>query len=183
MFRNTEASYGLASILFHWVSALAVISLFVLGYWMVDLTYYSTWYKTAPHLHKSFGLLLLLLTLVRLAWKVVNPKPKADPNHKKWEQKAGHIAHLAIYLLLMVIMLSGYLISTADARGIWVFDWFEVPGFGSFIDEQADVAGLIHQYAAYSLMGLTLIHALGAIKHHVIDKDSTLLRMIKVIKS
>ncbi|GIU09815.1 hypothetical protein TUM4261_18750 [Shewanella sp. c952] len=76
-------------------------------------------------------------------------------------------------------MLSGYLISTADDRGIWVFDWFEIPSFGAIVDDQADIAGVIHQYAAYSLIGLAIVHAIGALKHHFIDKDSTLLRMIK----
>jgi len=180
MVRNTTNSYGVITILVHWVSALAVIGLFAVGFWMVDLTYYSTWYKTAPHLHKSFGVLLLMLTLFRLIWRQLNPKPAGEPTHKAWEKKAGKMAHSAIYLLLLLIMLSGYLISTADSRGIWVFEWFEVPGFGAFIDDQADIAGLVHQYAAYSLMGLALIHALGALKHHFVDKDSTLLRMVKV---
>jgi len=180
MFRNTTYSYGMVTILIHWVSALAVVGLFAVGFWMVDLTYYSTWYNTAPHLHKSVGVLLLMLTLFRLIWRQLNPKPVAEPNHKEWEKKAGKLAHLAFYLLLLLIMFSGYLISTADSRGIWVFEWFELPGFGAFIDEQADIAGLVHQYAAYSLMGLALIHALGALKHHFIDKDSTLLRMVKV---
>jgi len=93
------------------------------------------------------------------------------------------LAHSAIYLLLLLIMFSGYLISTADSRGIWVFEWFELPGFGSFIDDQADIAGLVHQYAAYSLIVLVVVHALGALKHHFIDKDSTLLRMVKVKSS
>lgn len=180
MFRNTANSYGRIAILIHWVSALAVVGLFVVGFWMVDLTYYSTWYKTAPHLHKSFGVLLLMLTLFRLIWRQLNPTPAGEPKHKGWEKRAGKWAHSAIYLLLLLIMFSGYLISTADSRGIWVFEWFELPGFGAFIDDQADIAGLVHQYAAYSLVGLALIHALGALKHHFIDKDSTLLRMVKV---
>ncbi|RTR39102.1 cytochrome b [Shewanella canadensis] len=180
MFRNTANSYGKIAILIHWVSALAVIGLFVVGFWMVDLTYYSTWYKTAPHLHKSFGVLLFMLTLFRLVWRQLNPTPASDLDHKAWEKRAGKLAHSAIYLLLLLIMFSGYLISTADSRGIWVFEWFELPGFGAFIDDQADIAGLVHQYAAYSLVGLALIHALGALKHHFIDKDSTLLRMVKV---
>jgi len=183
MFRNTKRSYGVLTIFVHWVSALAVLGLFVVGFWMVDLTYYSTWYKTAPHLHKSFGVLLLLLTIFRLIWRQLNPKPVAEPNHKVWEKKAGTLAHSAIYLLLLLIMFSGYLISTADSRGIWVFEWFELPGFGSFIDDQADIAGLVHQYAAYSLIVLVVVHALGALKHHFIDKDSTLLRMVKVKSS
>ncbi|PKG76400.1 cytochrome b [Shewanella sp. Choline-02u-19] len=180
MLLNTKKSYGLVAILFHWLSALAVIGLFAVGFWMVDLTYYSEWYKTAPYLHKSVGLILLLLTLSRIFWRMFTPNPKSLASHKRWERSAGHITHGVLYLLLLVIMVSGFLISTADDRGIWVFNWFEIPSLGVFMEDQADIAGVIHQYAAYSLIGLVLIHALGALKHHFIDKDSTLLRIIKI---
>ncbi|BAJ00998.1 cytochrome b [Shewanella violacea] len=182
MFRNTEKSYGVIAILAHWISAIAVIGLFAAGIWMVELTYYSSWYKTAPDLHKSVGILLFVLTISRLAWKFTNPKPAPLSEHKSWEVTAGHLAHSAIYLLLILIMCSGYLISTADGRGISVFNLFEVPGVGDLFDNQADIAGLFHQFAAYSLIGLLVIHILGALKHHFFDKDSTLVRMITVFK-
>ncbi|MCK8043595.1 cytochrome b [Shewanella sp. 1CM18E] len=180
MLRNTERSYGLLAIFMHWGSAAAVIGLFAVGFWMVDLTYYSSWYRTAPHLHKSIGLILLLLTIFRLAWRFYSTKPVELATHKSWEKRAGRLAHNMLYLLMLLIMLSGYFISTADGRGIWVFDWFEIPGFGELISNQADIAGAIHQYFAYGLIALVVIHALGALKHHFIDKDQTLSRMLKV---
>ena len=79
-------------------------------------------------------------------------------------------------------MCRGYLISTADGRGIAVFNLFEIPGIGELFDSQADIAGLFHQFAAYSLIGLVVIHMLGAFKHHFFDKDSTLIRMITILK-
>ncbi|MFB2648884.1 cytochrome b [Shewanella mangrovisoli] len=179
MFRNTKLNYGLIAIASHWLSAVVVIGLFAVGVWMVELTYYSAWYKTAPHWHKSVGILLLAITLFRLVWRLVNPKPVPEQNHQTWEKVSAHIAHGAIYLLLLVIMAAGILISTAEGRGIMVFDWFELPGLTPLIENQADIAGDIHQYAAYSLIALVLLHALGALKHHFIDKDSTLLKMIK----
>lgn len=179
MFRNTKLNYGLIAIACHWLSAVVVIGLFAVGVWMVELTYYSPWYKTAPHWHKSVGILLLAVTLFRLVWRLVNPKPASDQNHQTWEKVSAQIAHGAIYLLLLVIMAAGILISTAEGRGIMVFDWFELPGLTPLIENQADIAGDIHQYAAYSLIALVLLHALGALKHHFIDKDSTLLKMIK----
>ena len=179
MLKNTKEGYGLIAILIHWVSALSVIGLFGLGFWMVDLTYYSSWYKTAPDIHKSVGVLLLGLTLLRLLWRFFTVKPQAHSSHKPWEQQTAKWAHRIIYLLMLSIMVSGYLISTADGRAIMVFNWFELPSLGSFINNQEDIAGLIHQYLAYSLMGLVVIHALGAIKHQLIDKDRTLSKMIK----
>ena len=183
MLLNTKSSYGLIAILLHWLSAFTVIGLFAVGFWMVDLTYYSEWYKTAPYLHKSIGLLLLFATFFRILWRLFTAKPESLTTHKSWEVKSSHVAHFVLYLLLVLIMLSGYLISTADDRGIWVFDWFEIPSLGAIIDDQAEVAGVIHQYAAYSLIGLVVLHAAGALKHHFIDKDSTLVRILKFNKT
>ncbi|MCT7941195.1 MULTISPECIES: cytochrome b [Shewanella] len=180
MFNNSPAGYGLITIFIHWISAVTVIGLFALGFWMVDLTYYSSWYKTAPDIHKSVGILLLLITILRVLWRFIAIKPAAVATHKQWEQQSAHWAHRIIYLLMLSIMVSGILISTADGRAIWVFNWFQFPAVGELFDDQADLAGLFHQYAAYSLIGLVIIHAAGALKHHFIDKDSTLIRMLRI---
>jgi cytochrome b561 len=174
--KPTVRYYG-TSILLHWLMALIVFGLFGVGFWMVDLTYYSAWYKTAPHYHKSVGILLALLLLVRVFVLVKKGKPAALSSHSKTVQRVSKLIHLLLYLLLFFIVVTGYLISTADNRGIEVFNWFVVPGFGEFFDQQADRAGLLHEWLAYSLIGLVLLHALGALKHHFIDKDNTLKRM------
>ncbi|RBW47563.1 cytochrome b [Psychromonas sp. B3M02] len=161
---------------FHWISAIIVIGLFAAGYWMVDLSYYSEWYKTAPHWHKSVGLCFVAFTTARLIWKLLSTAPAMEGS--AFEKKAASAAHILIYILLFTMFLSGYLISTADGRGIDVFDWFEVPGLGSFIEDQADYAGLVHEYVAYTLIGLASLHALAALKHHFINKDNTLKKML-----
>ncbi|WP_282168056.1 cytochrome b [Shewanella japonica] len=183
MLVNTRDGYGLFTILLHWISALTILGLFGLGFWMVDLTYYSSWYQTAPNIHKSVGVLLLGLTLIRILWRFISVTTQANSSHKHWEKQAAKWTHRAFYLLMLLIMISGILISTADGRGIMVFDWFELPSLGSFITNQEDIAGVIHQYLAYGLIALVVIHAAGAIKHQLIDKDSTLTRMIKPVKS
>jgi len=81
--------------------------------------------------------------------------------------------------LMLVVMICGYLISTAKGHGIDVFGLFEVPALIAGGESQGDIAGMIHEYLAYALIGLAALHALGALKHHLIDKDRTLLRMIK----
>lgn len=174
--KNTVSSYNKLSKLFHWLSAILVIGLFSAGYWMVDLSYYSEWYKTAPHWHKSFGITLLGITTLRLLWKIISPAPAIQGSN--FEIKAAKSAHHLTYLLMFTIFLSGYLISTADGRGIDVFNWFEVPGLGSFIEDQEDLAGLVHRYVAYALIGLVSLHALAALKHHFINKDNTLKKML-----
>ena len=177
--KKTQENYGLVSIVVHWIVALVVFSLFALGYWMVDLTYYDSWYKTAPALHKSVGLSLFALMLFRGFWRATQPKVAPLKNHQHWERSASHAKHILLYVLLFVIMCSGYLISTADGRGIAYFELFDVPGFGSLVEDQEDKAGFIHQYVAYFMMFIVFVHVVAAIKHHIVDKDTTLLRMMR----
>ncbi|MBL4909424.1 MAG: cytochrome b [Alteromonadaceae bacterium] len=176
--KNTNSHYGWLTITLHWLVAVLIFTLFALGVWMVDLTYYHAWYKSAPALHKSIGISLLLLMLLRLLWRLQQIQPQPLSTHRQFERKAGHTVHLLLYGLFFLIALSGYLISTADGRGIDVFQLFTVPALGAFIENQEDIAGVIHQYLAYSLILLTLLHALAALKHHIIDKDITLKRML-----
>ncbi len=178
MLKNTLLKYGLISKLFHWLSALTIVSLFILGYWMVDLDYYSQWYQTAPHWHQSIGFLLFSFTLFRLIWRVIQKQPEPILSHTDIEKKAAKLIHLFIYLLLFSIMMAGYLISTADDRAIEVFTWFEIPSLGELFSHQEDIAGNIHKYSAYLLIILSAAHALAALKHHFIDKDKTLTRML-----
>jgi cytochrome b561 len=175
--RNNGDNWDLPTIILHWLSAIIVFGLFALGWWMVDLTYYSDWYKTAPDIHKSIGILLGLVTLFRLYWRATHKRPAVLGNRA--ERRLSALAHKLIYLLLISLFISGYLISTADGRGIDVFNWFTVPGFGSLIENQEDLAGEIHEWLAYSLIGLALLHAIAALKHHLINKDKTLTRMLK----
>lgn len=168
--------YNRTAKLLHWLSALLIISLFALGLWMVDLNYYSEWYKIAPHWHKSIGLCLFAMTLFRLLWKITSKSPPITG--QAWEKVGAKLAHNALYLLLFAIFISGYLISTADGRPITVFNWFSVPGFGEFVENQEDVAGALHFYLAYTTIGLAALHALAACKHHFINKDDTLSKML-----
>ncbi len=175
--RNSSSNYGVVSITMHWLVAVAVVGLFALGYWMVGLTYYSSWYRTAPDIHKSIGLLLLALMVVRVFWRFLNSGPAPLANHGKLTRMATKVGHGALYLGLFAVMISGYLISTADGRGISVFGWFEVPALITSIPDQEDLAGLVHEYLAWGLVIFSGLHALAALKHHFIDRDPTLKRM------
>ncbi|WP_194437672.1 cytochrome b [Vibrio fluminensis] len=173
-------NYNIVARAIHWVSAIVVIGMFAVGLWMVDLSYYSEWYRTAPHWHKSIGLLLAILTFIRLVWKRVTLSPKVEGN--AFEKFAAKLVHGLMYVVLLVLFVSGYLISTEDGRAIDVFDWFSVPGLGALFEGQADIAGEIHFYAAWTLIVMAAVHAAAAIKHHVIDKDNTLRKMIGASK-
>ena len=175
---NTNSNYGFVSIFFHWLSAIIIFGLFGLGYYMVDLTYYHQWYKTAPELHKSIGMVFFTLMMLRLLWRSKQIAPNHLTSHSSLEKKAGKLIHSLLYLLVFIIMITGYLISTADGRGIEVFELITIPAFGSIVENQEDIAGLVHKWLAYLLITLATLHALAALKHHFIDKDNTLNRMI-----
>lgn len=177
-FKNTRTRYGLVAITLHWLVALTVIGLAILGLWMVDLSYYSPYYRSAPFWHKSIGLTLFAVLLLRLLWRGFNPRPAHLPNHKRWELGLAGVVHVLLYLLLFVIVLSGYLISTETGQGISFFGWFEVPALITGLTAQADRAGLVHYWVAIAVLVMAGLHALGALKHHFIDRDDTLRRML-----
>ncbi|WP_163559152.1 cytochrome b [Halomonas sp. NO4] len=176
MWRNTRSGWGLVSILLHWVLAIAIVGLFALGWWMTGLGYYDSWYNLAPWWHRSVGMLVLFATLLRLVWSLVNPTPRALGH--RLERLAAHLGHIALYVLMLVVLASGYLISTADGHPISVFDLFEVPALVSDLPNQATLAGEIHWYSAWVLVILAAGHALAALKHHLVDRNAVLKRMI-----
>lgn len=177
MWRNTTARWGLVNILFHWLSALAIVGLFTLGWWMTGLSYFDSWYNLGPWWHRSIGVLLLIATLLRLVWRFVQPTPQAQG--RRFERLAAHLGHILLYVLLIVVLISGYLISTANGRGISVFGWFEAPAIIHGLRNQASIAGAVHWYSALALMILAGGHALAAFKHHFIDRNDTLVRMLR----
>lgn len=176
MLRNTENRYGLVSIALHWLVAVAVFGQLGLGLWIEELELYDPWYRSGPALHKSIGVLLFMVVALRLLWRWLNPHPAIAGS--AFERKAAVLAHRLLYLLLFATMLAGYLISTADGRPIDVFGLFEVPATLSGFENQEDIAGEAHELLAFSLIGLVGLHALAALKHHFIDRDSTLQRML-----
>ncbi len=177
---NSKQAYGWVNILLHWVMAFMVLGMYPLGLYIVSLGYYDPGYRIYPSLHRSLGIILAMLLLMRLTWRLMNPSPRLLAQ-QAWEKWAAHAAHLLLYLLLTLVILSGYFISTADGRSIHVFDWFQVPATPWF-RRQEELAGMIHFYAATALMVLVGVHLLAALKHHFITKDRTLKRMLGVIE-
>ena len=176
--RNTHDGWGLVSIAFHWVFALVIVGLFAVGLYMVDLVYTDPLSNVLPEWHRSLGLLLGAALLVRLAWRLLSPPPAPLPNYERIEHVMAVLMHWVLYLLMIVVIVSGYLISTADGRGVWVFDWFEVPAVTGRVNNLEESAGEIHYWLAWTLVVLSSMHALAALKHHFIDHDRTLRRML-----
>ncbi|MEC7377538.1 MAG: cytochrome b, partial [Pseudomonadota bacterium] len=123
------------------------------------------------------GLLLFAMMVFRVIWRWADVTPAPLPNHTRWEVKSAHLVHGLLYLLIFVAMASGYLISTADGSSISVFGWFDVPSVTGRIKGMEEVAGTVHYWSTWALVVLALLHAAGAVKHHLFDRDRTLIRM------
>ncbi len=176
--RNTSRRYGIISISLHWIFAIAVYAMFGLGLWMVTLSYYDGWYHQAPELHKSIGVLLMMGLVIRVIWRHISPPPAAPKTHSKFTRISAVAAHITLFALLFALLISGYLISTAEGKPISVFGIFDVPATLADAGSQADIAGVIHLWLAWSVVILSVLHGLAALKHHFIDKDDTLKRML-----
>ena len=176
--RNSPARYGWVSMVLHWGVALVVFGLFALGLWMVGLDYYSAWRKDAPDLHKSIGITLFAIMLVRIVWRLVSPPPPPLTSYSRMTRIGAAFGHAFLYVGLFAVMIAGYLISTADGVGIPVFGLFEIPAVVSGLPDQADTAGVVHLYLAWVLVVFAGLHGVAAFKHHFIDRDATLTRML-----
>jgi cytochrome b561 len=177
-FKNNKDNYGIITILLHWLMALLIIALFALGLYMEDLDYYSKWYVAAPWWHKSVGLVVFGLLIFRVVLFFSHQHPAPLASYKTWEIKIAKLTHYSFYILLFVISISGYFIATAKGAGVEFFTFFEVPAISRFDKNLADIAGEIHEIAAYIMAFLFLLHVGATIKHHFLDKDTTLFRML-----
>jgi len=158
--------------------ALLMFGMFALGLYMVELTYVDAWYKAAPTLHISVGMMLFMLFIFRLLWRLSNPVPKVYG--QAFEKVVGLMVHRLHYVFMFSLMLSGYLMVTADGRGIEVFAWFEVPALWVVEKGNEILLGKAHMVLAWAFMGFVALHTAAALKHHLIDKDRTLLRMLGI---
>lgn len=176
-FLNSKSSYGWFSIVQHWLMAAGVFGLFILGFFMVDLDYYSPWYNRAPHIHESLGMLFAALLLLRLVARWTNPPPPPLGSLSALERTTARAVHRVFYVLMLAVVVSGYLVSSAGDRAVPVFNWVSVPAFSMPIEQQEDIAGKWHRWIGWSLVIVGSLHGLAAIKHHFIDRDRTLRRI------
>jgi len=173
---NSQQHYGLIAILLHWGMAVVIIGLYFLGLYMVDLTYYDELYQIAPDIHRSLGLIMVAFLLLRWYWRLRSVRPAISG--KSWEKTAALWAHRMFYILILVALISGYLISTADGQSVSIFGWIDIPATFYGYANQEDIAGDVHEILTHLLMLLVAIHTSAALKHHFIERDTTLLSML-----
>ena len=181
MLKDSRSGYGLISILIHWVSAVLILFLFGLGVYMVDLGYYDDWYHKGPELHISLGLVVLLLMLVRVIWRIANPTP-VDLSVRRAQNLAAKLVKLGFYVFIFIVLVSGYLITTAEGQAASMFNLIKFPVLTELSSQNVDRAGALHKYLAWGIIVLVLLHTAGALLHHFVMRDRTLVRILKPIK-
>ncbi|RJG07109.1 cytochrome b [Noviherbaspirillum cavernae] len=170
--------YTIPAIVLHWLTALLIVSAFALGVTMVDipgltptkLKYYS-W-------HKWLGVTVLGLACLRILWRLTHAAPAYPGNMPGWQQKAAHALHGLLYLLIFAIPLSGYFYSLAAGVPVVYLGVVPLP---VFIDADPELKAVLKQvHYAFNMLLLSAIalHLLAALKHHFIDKDGVLKRML-----
>jgi len=176
--RNTSTGYGLVTKLLHWSIALSILGLIGLGWYMVDLTYYDPWYHRTLELHRVLGLAVLGAAALFLVWKRISPSPALPLTVPRGQQVAAALVHHVLILMMLLLPVTGYLISTSAGQGVPVYGWFEVPALWKVGDATRDLVIAIHYYCAYGTGLLAAAHAAAAIKHQFIDRDGILARML-----
>jgi cytochrome b561 len=176
MFSDTSERYGLISRLLHWLTVLLVVGMLLGGAIMTSLP--SGGLKSLIYaIHKSTGVVIWLVTALRLAWRLFNPAPRALGRSAGLNYLA-RVLHVCLYVLLFLQPLLGVLMSQSFGYPVSVFGWFELPG----LVWQAPALGQLfreaHGATAVVLTAAVAIHAAAALKHHFIDRDRTLMRMI-----
>lgn len=181
--KNTENAYGWPAKTFHWVIGLGMIGMVVFGLWMHEqpapgkFAYYG--------IHKSTGMLILFLGILRLRWKLKNTTPKTLGHHNA-QKHAARIVHILLYVMIIGIPLSGYVMSMAGGYPVSFYGLFNFPNLIGKNKEIGSIAHTIHGFVPiFVLGGLLALHIAGALYHHFVLKDETLKRMLpgKLIKN
>jgi len=170
--------YSIVSLILHWLIAALVLTqvLLITAHEAGDAQ------RIFINLHKSVGISILLLTVGRIAWRLANPAIPLPTRHPAWQRLLARITHVLFYVVLIVIPLTGWMASSATGRDIsWfgLFNWPLLPIGGG-----RETAGLlmdVHGLVVKGLYVLIALHVLGALKHHFIDRDNVLHRMIPLI--
>ena len=178
MWRNTGNRYGLTTKLLHWSVAVLILGLVWLGWYMVDLTYYDAWYNDSLAWHKALGIVALVLGAVKIAWTVHSRPPAYVESLGRWERAAATAVHHLFYVMMVLIPLTGYLVSTSEGEGIDLWGWLTVPAVVVAGEGMRDLAIEVHYWCAYGTGVLAVGHAAAALKHQLLDRDGTLRRML-----
>ena len=180
-----SARYNSVAILLHWVMAAAIVGMLLMGIVMDDLQD-PAWKAILYPLHKSIGITILLLSLLRLGWRLAHRPPPLPQGSQLWEKMAARLTHAGFYLLMIAMPLSGWAMSSAFSGGkpmllYGLIPWPSLPGLdGGGVEEQKALAKQfyeLHELLANALWLLLALHVGAALMHHFWRRDEVLLRM------
>ena len=178
--------YTRTAVVLHWLVALLIFTNIALGLAADELP--DDWVRPVIDTHKSIGITVLGLFVLRLLWRFAHPPPPLPTGYARWERTASHLAHGLLYALMLLLPLSGWLHDSAwkDAatHPMRLFGLVPWPRIGFIMDIEPvtkerlhDVFGAAHYYLGWLLYGLLALHILGALKHQWIDREPELQRM------
>lgn len=176
--------YNGTAICLHWVIAILILGMLVVGTYMVGLGESDPLRYSLTQWHKSFGVIALLLIAWRILWRFTHPAPALPDHTKPWEKQAAGVTHVALYLLIVAIPISGWIMVSASPLGLptLLFNkipWPHLPPFDRLPDkdEIALLFGKVHAIAGYLLMILLVAHIGAAMRHRFVLHDDVMQRM------
>jgi cytochrome b561 len=176
-----SANYTRTAIALHWLIAIALVATFGVGFYMHDLPL-SPFKLRIYSWHKWAGVTIFLLVLFRLGWRFTHRPPAPPVGTPAWQHTVAEATHLLIYVLMIAIPLSGWLMSSAKGFQTVYFGILPLPDLLAKNKELGDALAFVHKILNFTLAGVVLAHAGAAIKHHFIDRDDVLTRMLPMLK-
>ena len=170
--RYTRTAIGL-----HWAVALLIFAAFPVGLYMVELPLSPTKLKIYSY-HKWVGVTIFLLALARLLWRATHPAPPMPESVPRWQQALAGATHILLYLLMVAIPLSGWLMSSALGFQTVYLGVLPLPDLLEKDKLLGEQLKFLHMFLNYTLGALVLMHIGAALKHHLIDRDDVLTRML-----
>lgn len=179
--RSTSVRWGAVARFFHWSMALLIAVQALIGLYMIGLPLSLDKLRIFL-LHKSLGLTVFALQLLRLAWRLYDVRPQPPPGMAAWQQRVARLTHLALYLLLVVMPLSGWVYNSASGFPLPWFGLVQLPAIAPTSKSLAAAALLVHKTTFWSLMVLLAMHVGAALDHHWRVGDDVLRRMLPFAK-
>jgi len=175
-FRNTTRSWGSLSKAFHWLIVLLIIN----QWWIAERADELKGLAKLEALgtHKSFGMTILMLAVLRLLWRLMNPTPELTSETKPWERALARISHVSLYVLIFAMPLTGWMMSSAKNYPVSWFKLFQFPDLVAPAEQTFHQMHDLHHLLFKVLVGVALLHVAGALKHHFIDRNDVLKRML-----
>jgi cytochrome b561 len=180
--RSNPTRYGAVAQTFHWCIAALVVTQFVLAYTAADLPL-GVHKLALLARHKSFGMTVLMLAVLRLLWRLKNPPPELPSGMTPLERMLARGTHVAFYVLLFAMPITGWLMSSAKNYSVSWFGLFTWPNLIGKNAAQFDFLRSTHHLLSDALFVIAVLHILAALKHHFWNKDDVLLRMLPFIKT